>query len=79
MQVLIKAIRDYVTDRNKEGMEMSINKLKEEFKSDPTFHLYLALNSFQEAVDFFTFLKWLMWQKLLAYKNIFYVIFFLGE
>ncbi|XP_073978068.1 apoptotic signal-regulating kinase 1 isoform X2 [Rhodnius prolixus] len=51
LQVLIKAIRDYVTDRNKEGMEMSINKLKEEFKSDPTFHLYLALNSFQEAVN----------------------------
>ncbi|KAK9506900.1 hypothetical protein O3M35_008749 [Rhynocoris fuscipes] len=51
LQILIKAIRDYVTDQNKDEMELSINKLKEEFKTDPKYHIYLALNSFQEAVN----------------------------
>lgn len=52
LDFLIDVLRDYITDKNKDAMETSLNKVKDEFNSNMVAvdHLQLALCSFNDAV-----------------------------
>lgn len=52
LEIMIRALRDYINEQNKENLEMSLSQLKKNLDFDSTAidHLHLALYSFQDAV-----------------------------
>lgn len=57
LEIMIRALRDYIMEQNKEILEHAMSQLKKSLDFDSTAidHLHLALYSFQVSVSSFFF------------------------